>query len=529
MIIDSAPFKKLIKQHCGLILEGFGEEKLATVLAQRLTVTRFGTSAEYYSYLQGSNDEFHNLVNLLTINETYFFREAEQLRLLTERLVPRLLMQREDSQPLRILSAGCSSGEEPYSIVMALRDKYGDRVSSLFSFVGGDIDTQALAKARSGRYSEFSFRGVATDTKARYFDHDGLLYRLKDEIRSRVEFHEINLFVGEFPAALHGCDIIFFRNVSIYFDAQTRRIIQQNLASLLKDNGYLVIGTAETIANDLGVFPLVEEDGLFYFSKGQHSAPVPAAPVFDFSRYVPPMVAAPEQRRDFPEVPPVRYSPSVVSSLPILTACRPLLPTTVENRPSVVPSLPIPEPVEPVVASPDPCLSIDEAQQYCCEKRYGEAMALIVILLERNPGDPSSLLLKAYIQLNRKEFELAEASARQALRTDPWSIDAFVLLGLAAKWREHIGEAVRWFKKAVYARHECWLARYYLADLYRAGGETDKARREYRGVLQLLSQSTVPDNGIKVLPLGVVHSELRFLCAHQLGKLGDKQRMAGRN
>jgi chemotaxis protein methyltransferase CheR len=170
-------------------------------------------------------------------------------------------------------------------------------------------------------------------------------------------------------------------------------------------------------------------------------------------------------------------------------------------------------------------------QQYCCEKRYDEAMVLIGILLQKNPGDAVSLLLKAYIQLNRKEFELAEASARQVLQTDPWSIDAFVLLGLAAKWRELIGEAVRWFKKAVYVRHECWLARYYLADLYRAGGKSDKARREYRGVLQLLSQAMVPDNGIKVLPLGVVHSELRFLCEHQLGKLGeqrDQQRMAGR-
>jgi len=506
MIIDLEPFKKLIKQRCGLILEGLGEEKLATVLAQRITVTKFGTSVEYYSYLQGSSDEFQDLINLLTINETYFFREVEQLRLLTERLVPRLLMQREDSRPLRILSAGCSSGEEPYSIVMALHEKYGDGVSCLFSFAGGDIDTQALAKARSGRYSEFSFRGVAADIKARYFDHDGWTYHLKDEIRSRVEFHEMNLCAEEFPAALHGCDIIFFRNVSIYFDTPTRRIIQQNLASLLKDNGYLVIGTAETIANDLGVLPLVEEDGLFYFSKGQPSPPVPAAePVFDFSRHVPPRVAAPE----YSDMPEGSSGMSLCS-------------------PPVVPSLPTPELVASVVALPDPCFTIDEVQQHCCDKRYDEAMALIVILLEHNPGDVSSLLLKAHIQLNRREFELAEASARQALQTDPWSIDAFVLLGLAAKWRELIGEAVRWFKQAVYARHECWLARYYLADLYRAGGEFDKARREYRGVLQLLSLSTVPDNGIKVLPLAVAHSELRFLCAHQLGKLGDQQRMAGR-
>ena len=509
MIIDLEPFQTLIKQRCGLILEGIGEEKLAMVLEQRIIVTRLSNSAEYFFRLQGSSDEFQDLVNLLTINETYFFREVEQLHLLTERLVPRLLMQREDNRPLRILSAGCSTGEEPYSLVMALREKYGDEVSSLFSFIGGDIDTQALAKARSGCYHEFSFRGVAADIKARHFDHDGWVYRLKDEIRNRVEFHEMNLFVGEFPAAFHGCDIIFFRNVSIYFDTPTRRVIQQNLASLLNDNGCLMIGTAETIANDLGVLPLVEEDGLFYFSKGLHSVFVPAAaPVFDFSRHemskVASKVASHEPHRKLPDAP------------------------TVSCRTPVVASLPTPEGVEATVALPGPCFSIDEVQQQCSAKRYDEAMAMIAVLLERNPCDVSSLLLKAHIQLNRKEFELAETSARQALKADPWSIDALVLLGLAAKWRELVGEAVRWFKQAVYARHECWLARYYLAELYRTGGETDKARREYRGVLQLLSQSTVPDNGIRVLPLGVVPSELRFLCSHQLTKLGDQQRMAGR-
>jgi chemotaxis protein methyltransferase CheR len=505
MIIDLEPFQTLIKQRCGLILEGIGEEKLATVLEQRIIVTRLSNSAEYYFHLQGSSDEFQDLVNLLTINETYFFREVEQLHLLTERLVPRLLVQRADNRPLRILSAGCSTGEEPYSLVMALREKYGDEVSSLFSFIGGDIDTQALAKARSGCYNEFSFRGVAADIKARHFDYDDWVYRLKDEIRNRVEFHEMNLFADEFPAALHGCDIIFFRNVSIYFDTPTRRIIQQNLASLLNDNGYLMIGTAETIANDLGVLPLVEEDGLFYFSKGQHSAFVPAAaPVFDFSRPVVSKMAASEHHRKLPDTPIVSGGTPVGS----------LLPT--------------PEGVESTAALLDSCVSIDEVQQQCSAKRYDEAMAMIAVLLERNPYDVSSLLLKAHIQLNRKEFELAETSARQALQTDPWSIDALVLLGLAAKWREFTEEAVRWFKQAVYARHECWLARYYLAELYRTGGETDKARREYRGVLQLLSQSTVPDNGIRVLPLGVVHSELRFLCSHQLAKLGDQQRMAGR-
>lgn len=500
MTIDLGPYKNLIKQRCGLVLEGNGEDKLATVLAQRIGVTKSGCSAEYFKRLQSSKNEFQDLVNLLTINETYFFRESEQLSLLTERLVPRLLKQRAASQPLRILSAGCSSGEEPYSIVMSLHEKYGDDVSHLFSFSGGDIDTQALSKARSGCYSEFSFRGVAHGIKARYFEHDGWAYRLRKEIRSRVEFHEMNLFAETFPAALHGFDIIFFRNVSIYFDMPTRRIIQQNLASLLNDQGYLVIGTAETLANDLGVLPLVEEDGLFYFAKGQLSATAPAArPVFDFKRHVPTPAVSLDLSWIGPSLPP---HDSVVAPAP-----------SVDRKPApggLVPSL-------------------EAARKLCEEKRHDESLAMLLRLQEATPDDAHLHLLEAHIQLNRKEFKRAEVGARRALQSDPWSIDAFVLLGLAAKWQELSEEAVSWFKQAVYARHECWPARYYLADLYRAGGETDKAQREYRGVLQLLSQPSVPDHGIKVLPLALPHAELRFLCEHQIGKLGGTpQRLAGR-
>lgn len=506
MSLDLAPYQELIKQRCGLFLQGNGEDKLATALTQRITVTKSGSSAEYYSRLQCSKDEFQDLVNLLTINETYFFREAEQLRLLTERLAPRLLMRRTDGMPLRILSAGCSSGEEPYSIAMALHEKYGAEVSNLFTFAGGDIDTQALAKARSGRYGEFSFRGVAADIKARYFEHDGWAYRIRDDLRRRVEFHEMNLFAEEFPAALHGFDIIFFRNVSIYFDTPTRRIIQQNLASLLKDDGYLVIGSAETLANDLGVLSLVEENGLFYFAKGQRPGPLAAVQArSDSMREMAAKADVPGFCQMLPDPPSglSLHDPAYVFPLP-----------DAENSAAAAP--------------PDPGFSRYEAQKLCGEKRYDAALAMIERLLEQAPDDAHTLLLKAHIRLNRKEFAGAEACARQALQSDPWSIDAFVLLGLAAKWRELGGEAVNWFKQAVYARHECWPARYYLADLYRAGGESDKALREYRGVLQLLSQANVPDSGLKILPLELPPSELRFMCEHHLGKMGGLQRVAGR-
>lgn len=272
MSSDTSAIKALIKARCGLLIEGNGEGVLLQALAERAKALAI-QAGSYYARLVSDEAEFQELVNLLTVNETYFFREPEQIRLLVDRLAPRFLAARNGQAPVRILSAGCSSGEEPYSLLMALMDRYGESVSRLFDVVGGDIDSKVLAKARHARYTEFSFRGVPVSVRSHYFDKDRQTYVLKPEVKKLVHFHELNLLADNQPSVLQGFDIIFFRNVSIYFDTPTRKTIQQNLVTLMKDDGVLVIGTAETLANDLGVLPLVEEDGLFYFAKGQPLLP----------------------------------------------------------------------------------------------------------------------------------------------------------------------------------------------------------------------------------------------------------------
>ena len=508
MSSEADPFKSLIKARCGLLVEGHGEEKLAQALIERCAALAI-RPADYYARLSSDDAEFQELVNLLTINETYFFREPEQIRLLVDRLVPRFLAAREGVAPVRILSAGCSSGEEPYSLAMALMDKYGESVSRLFVFVGGDIDSEVLAKARHARYNEFSFRGVPASVRSQYFDKDSLSYRLKPEVQRLVHFHELNLLAENQPPALRDFDIIFFRNVSIYFDTPTRKVIQKNLAALMKDDGVLVIGTAETLANDLGVLPLVEEGGLFYFVKGQ-----------------PPL----------PEVPPcdrLRQMTAVARTLPPM-------PAEIAARPSIAPSAAFvfpdvwspPELVPTILQDHQPTL--DSARQLTHERRYDEALPLLDTFLAVEPDNPEGQLLKAHILSNRKQFEAAEALAQCVLARDAWSADALLLLGLAAKWQQQSEVAIRWFKQAVYAHQECWPAHYYLADLYRNSSrreETELARRAYRIVIQLLSGAANEKSdrtGIKHVPLDLPVGEIRFLCEHQLTRLPLKPQAGGR-
>ncbi|AVM75150.1 CheR family methyltransferase [Magnetospirillum gryphiswaldense] len=469
-------FKDLVRGRCGLMLEGNGEETLKAAIAARMQATGVLGEQAYLARLTTNEAEFQELVTLLTINETYFFREPEQLALLTEKMVPRLLALREPGRPLRILSAGCSTGEEPYSIAMALLDQYGEAMGSLVRLYAGDIDHLALAKARAGHYSAFSFRALSPERQQRYFAPIGRHgFALAETVRTRVEFHHLNLLSAEPPASLHDFDIVLFRNVSIYFDADTRRAIQHNLARMMTLDGVLLVGTAETLANDLGVLRLVEEDGHFYFAKGA-AAPPPPRP----SRSPPPAPPAPPPK----------------------------------------PNRPVPAPVvAPVVATAAPAPDLDTARRLIRDKRHDEAGALLRGILAQSPDHLSALVLLAHVQVLRRDYPTAQTLAQRALELDAWSVEAMVVQGFAAKWQGDHDAAIRWFKQAVYTRHHCWVAQYYLAESYRAAGQPDLARRTYRVALQHLTQHPDGDGGLS-LPLGLPVAEVRFLCERHAGGRG---------
>lgn len=489
-MFDLAAYKSLIKARCGLSFEGSDESKLTAALAARVGALAIAPE-EYYPRLHAGEGEFQQLVNLLTINETYFFREPAQIQCLVARLAPRFLA--EGSVPIRILCAGCSSGEEPYSLVMALMEKYGESVERLFTVVGGDIDSSVLDKARQGQYGEFSFRGMSAEVRQRYFKTDRQGSALKEEVRRQVSFHELNVLTGEGFAALGEFDIIFFRNVSIYFDAPTRRIIQQNLHARMKPNAVLVVGTTETLANDLGVLTLVEEEGLFYFTKGR--SPMPALSC----SFVP---VSPEPA----------WPPSVNLPPPLVPPGDWFLPSTEVSSTVVCRS-------ESVPAAAAGVRALARGRQATWEGALDQALPELdaVLALGEGPGQTEARLLKAYVLINRKDFAAAEPLLQAVLAVDEWSVDAMLLAGLAAKWQGRQEEALRWFKQAVYNHRDCWPAHYGLAELYRQGTDWEAARRAYRKVMQLLTEAA--DSGLRYVPPGLPVGEVRFLCEHQLARL----------
>ncbi|HQM46518.1 MAG TPA: CheR family methyltransferase [Smithellaceae bacterium] len=482
VITNLEPFKDFVRGFSGLHLEGVGQEKLAAALDERIRKTGSANERDYLQLIMEDVAERLKLINILTINETYFFREPDQIHLLTERMIPRLLESRMGLKQVNILSAGCSSGEEPYSVAIALWEKYHEAFPRFCWLLGVDIDSSVLSRARAGRYGDFSFRGTPEEVRQRYFDQDGHFWQLKPCIREAVTFREMNL--QNFSARdLPPFDIILFRNVSIYYDLSTRRQVQQNMFSLLKEDGFFLTSSTETLGNDLGIFRMVEENGLYYFVKG--------SPLVRGQKKVPENSASVGVQKKVPSV------FQAVPPPPHLT-----LPSSWKKWP----------PEEK---------SVEELARMVREGLYDEVLPLLTIHLSAHPEDYRIFLLQSYVLLNRKQFEQAAAASSRALELHSWSVDALVLLGLTSRWLQKPEESMSWFKQAVYACPACWPAHYYLADLHIRSGAVSQAKRSYRTALQLLSR-TGAETGLEIVPDDLPAEEIRRLCEHHLASLNGR-------
>jgi chemotaxis protein methyltransferase CheR len=218
-------------------------------LSPRARELNFDSFQKYFYFLQydpRSDAEFDQIFDLVTTNETYFFREPAQLQAFTEEIVPDLLS-RKTTKKIRIWSAGCSSGEEPYSLAMLLQEA-GWFEHAAFEIFASDLNQQVLGKARKGHYRESAFRATTAALREKYFvrESEGS-WRIRDEIRNRVSFGRVNLYDEPRVSLLGHLDVIFCRNVIIYFDDSSKRIVVNNFYNRLIEGGYLLLGHSESL------------------------------------------------------------------------------------------------------------------------------------------------------------------------------------------------------------------------------------------------------------------------------------------
>lgn len=236
-------FQELIYQLAGISLTSAKKALVTGRLAKRLSQHRLNSYAEYFSLLTSRRhpEELQVAVDLLTTNETYFFREPKHFDFLGG-----LLAAHRPGRAFRVWSAACSSGEEPYSIAMVLNDHLGE---APWEVVASDISTRVLARAQIGHYPLGRADGISREHLSRYClkgvgSQDGTLL-IDRKLRSRVSFRQINLNCG--LPSLGEFNVIFLRNVMIYFNMETKRQVVQRMLPLLRPGGHFLIGHSESL------------------------------------------------------------------------------------------------------------------------------------------------------------------------------------------------------------------------------------------------------------------------------------------
>ncbi len=483
-MIDLVPFQDFFVEKCGLLFENERQKVLTSGLRSRMAARRVAAAA-YLDLLMRDEEEFGRLVELVTVNETYFFREPAHLEILAARLVPELLRKGRNGEKIRIVSAGCSTGEEAYSIAIALWESYGSLAATLFDVVAVDIDVGAITRGWAGIYGRGSFRGFGEELLARHFvaTANGL-YRVKEHVRGLVTFAPVNLRSGLYPGVMEGADVIFYRNVSIYFPAPVQREIFANLARTLSDGGYLLVSATETIHHDIGVLSLVEIDGSFLYRKRPG--------------------AGREYRLPAP-LPPVG-SPSLPRTAPVRGKEK-RDPANVGPRSRFAGTAALPE------------ASFERALTLARDKEYGGALGELERLLAADPGSARGHTLKGSILINLNRFVEATAACEAALEADRWWLEGHLLLGVIARFANREDDAYCRFREALYIEPSCWLAHFYLAEIHAARGEAQSARREYELVMKIVGKGERLDAGLTFFPLAFQAEQMVNLCRHNLGKL----------
>ena len=505
---ELAGFKELLLARCGLGFENEREVTLVRALRQRMTSRGIGDSNAYHGLLTGDEVEFDRLVELLTVNETYFFREPGHLKLLVERLIPEIIKGRKSGQ-VRIISAGCSTGEEPYSLAMLLRERYGADSGRLFAITGVDIDATAVDRAKAGVFGKSSFRGTDPNLVARYFEplpRDE--YRIREEIRQGVTFEVVNLLGTVYPATMQLPDVILYRNVSIYFPGQVQHAIFSRLAGLLSEGGYLMVSATETIHHDLGILSLVEKDALFFYRK---------LPNFriedrrDRSRAGgaggaggPPGAGAGAGRAAVPGA----RSPVKTARLDHGSGSTGRGHTT-EQRP----------------ASPDQSdvrALFDDALGKALDNHPDAALELLDTLIARDGSFVKAHSLKGSILMNASRFDEARDACARALAGDPLCLEAALMLGIIARHEEDDDEAFRRFREAIYLDPSCWLAHFHTAEIVFMRGDRKRARSGYESVLRILEGALPGNRDRAFFPLAFKTDQFVAICRHKLALIKDQ-------
>ncbi|MEW6086985.1 MAG: CheR family methyltransferase [bacterium] len=423
-------FRDLIYEKCAIFIDESKLDSLRISLLSRATKKNLSSYSEYYESLKNDNyseHEFKELLNLITINETSFFRTPAHFKVLKEAVLPEIIRRKADmDRTIRIWAAGCSTGEEPYSIAMTVLIYLLTFKDWKVQILATDISERVLEIAKRGVYPERSLKTVDRYCRDLFFEKiDENNYAIKDDLKKVIEFKYFNLIGTPYPLSeIKNWDIIFCRNVTIYFKAESTKRVIHNFYRSLAAGGYLFIGHSESLNNISDEFNLVEVKGTFFYYKSAQKKQTnkTARDFFDFDKRLKP---------DFkPDVKEAKKEKNKDETIKFETA-------------------------------------------FICPK-------------EDIRDETGVLLSKAEDLFNNGKIEDAIRACIEIESTDPLLWEAYFLLGLIHYNVGNAKDAVIQFKKVVYLNPRYFLVHYYLGNIYQKTGEYQNAVMSYNNAVEYL-------------------------------------------
>jgi chemotaxis protein methyltransferase CheR len=444
--------REILAHYCGILLDDSRLTHLQTAVERRaLALKRLPD--QYLADLLTNRDrtELQFLAEPFLNHETVFFRNRPHMEALRKTLLPTLHATLPPGMPIKIWSAGCATGEEPYSIAITALETLGEPLPRPVEILATDLSATAIEKARAGVYRGRTLTNLTPLQRLRFFTPVGNALTIHERVRQLVTFMQHNL-LDPFPPAVRGTHILFCQNVTIYFSLDTCRTLMARFYDILADGGTLCLGFSETLWNIFDRLRPVSVDGAFLYRKDP-----------------------PRQRM-------------VASSVP-----KPSRPTLHPTRPTRR------RPTSPP-ASSDPLFTdetvVVEGRRMIESGQIEAALELFAHAPLAGRYAPAVLALTAQAHANRGELDLALAEARRALELNPLVTEAHILLGLIYERQQQFTLAIRHLERARYLNSDSPLVAFHLAECYRQTDRVADAIREYRNAERLL-HSLPPDHLIE--------------------------------
>lgn len=453
---DFERFRDLILARTGMMFGPRRRDALTRGVLQAAQRAGRANPQEYYRLLlQARTDSelWDDLIGAITVGETYFFRNPSHFDALRQHILPDLIARHRHDRRLRIWSAGCSTGEEPYSVAILLHQLLPNIAQWNVLILATDINKRALRQAGEGRYRKWSFRKTDPAIQTRYFTQQSGHFELSRRVRKMVTFAYLNLAEDAYPALAtntNALDLILYRNVAIYLPEKVIQRIATRFHRCLLPEGWLVVGASETSSAIYSQFATRNFPGAIVYQKTS-------------------AVADKGTRR-----------PGEKEITP---------------RPRVTPS-----PSLPVTASPHPEPKAKEPAELCQEGvslleqgRYEEATARFQACLKGDPDFALAHYQMARAHANQGQLEEARSWCQQAIERDPLLTEAYYTLALIRQEEGELVEAIAQLKKTLYLDPGFVLAHFTLANLYQEAGRSEQAARHRTQTVRLAAKMPPDD------------------------------------